>query len=512
MSSSGIVILPPYPQIVDSSIRYPAWPPTQLVLPDGKMVFMISLLTPFAAIMLRFHSPLSVTSRRNGANTMTTSLNISWTPPPTETLLFGAQCALLAVYIDQLAQSAFARPFEGPYAVVTDYLRSILPSGFKPAPSTWQLLEWHEALRPVARNEQIDKIETDFIARALAVAETAGCYPAICALLEASSQLDADLAGVGVLVSYGIEAFLVTLYAVVLVLPKLWWLSTGRTVPRRLFHLSEAFQASTHELFVGAIILNLGIQLALLQKAAGAIPDGEADRSSYYRGLFRLVSAFSFLPVMLLFPVVSSGWRRVWAKRAIIGLLWALFVACNLIDPDGIMRGVRRPSVSIGDSLHDTNNEETRMLMRNVCDFRMDGGRGVWNGIGSCMWVVMAAPICWALLSLALWVWTLARGPRARRHRYPRLKGHPVLGPVRTVIVALLSLASMIGMWLVLGSLLYIRFSVARISPEAHTMNYWTFGQILAVATWTPVFMELGFILICKSLVPRVFDAQQMIV
>jgi len=438
---------------------------------------------------------------------MTTGLDISWTPPPTETLLFGAECALLAAYIDQLARSAFARPFEGPYAIATDYLRSILPSSFGPAPSTWQLLEWHEALRPVGRNEQIDTIETDFVARALAVADAAGCYPAICALLEASSQLDADLAGIGVLVSYAIEALLVTLYAVVLVLPELWWFSTGRTVPRRLSHVSEAFHASTHELFVGAIILNLGIQLALLQKAAGAIPDGEADRSPYYRGLFRLVSAFSFLPVMLLFPIVSSGWRRIWAKRAIIGLLWALFVACNLIDPDGIMRGVRRPSMSIGDSLHDTNNEQTRLLMRDVCDFRMDGGRGVWKGIGVCMWLVMAAPVCWALLYLAVWIWTLIRGPRRYHHRHQRLRAHPVLGPVRNVIVAILSLASMIGMWLVIGALLYIRFSVARISPENHITNYWTFGQILAVATWAPVFMELGFILGCKCPAPRAFAA-----
>jgi len=182
-------------------------------------------------------------------------LGISWTPPPSRSLVWGANCDLFAAYIGALADSAFARPFDGPYTAATDLLRSALPANFTPAPTTWQLLEWHEALRPVDRTPRQDAFFAAFIGRAINVAVESGCSPPVCAQLEASSQLDADLAGTGVLVSYIIEALLVTIFALMIVMPTLSRLVGRQIVPPWVV---DAFRGSTHELFVGAIILNLG--------------------------------------------------------------------------------------------------------------------------------------------------------------------------------------------------------------------------------------------------------------
>jgi len=200
---------------------------------------------------------------------------------------------------------------------------------------------------------------------------------------------------------------------------------------------------------------------------------------------------------MVLFPIVSSGWRRIWSKRAVIALLWSLFTASNLIDNHGIMRHVLAPSAYLGESMRDTVNEETRRLVADLCGFRMEGAWGLWKGIGICMWIVLAAPIAWALLSLCLWITTLVKGPRPgdARRSHPRLRGQPVFGTIRNVIVAILCLSATLGMWLVVGGLLYVRLAVGNISPEKRQSNHWTFGQILAVATWIPVLIELCFML-----------------
>ncbi|KAI8943287.1 hypothetical protein NX059_001307 [Plenodomus lindquistii] len=49
-------------------------------------------------------------------------------------------------------------------------------------------------------------------------------------------------------------------------------------------------------------------------------------------------------------------------------------------------------------------------------------------------------------------------------------------------------------MWLCLGWFIYFQARSADLSGEENRDNEWSFGQILALATWTPILVEFAYV------------------
>jgi hypothetical protein len=131
--------------------------------------------------------------------------NLSWTPPAWSAVSPGRDCGLFAGY----AAAYMTRGFDDlPWSVVAAYMASVLPAGFAPTPTPFQLLEWHEWLRvsgdvPGSRyTEGMPKAQfscrNNFFRNVTrdAFAANGSCMAKLCGLLE--GRLDEDLAGVGV--------------------------------------------------------------------------------------------------------------------------------------------------------------------------------------------------------------------------------------------------------------------------------------------------------------------------
>lgn len=53
--------------------------------------------------------------------------------------------------------------------------------------------------------------------------------------------------------------------------------------------------------------------------------------------------------------------------------------------------------------------------------------------------------------------------------------------------------------WALLGYFHVYRLKVSAMAEGQNTDVQWTFGQVLAIATWAPLLSEIAVVLICKS-------------
>lgn len=67
----------------------------------------------------------------------------------------------------------------------------------------------------------------------------------------------------------------------------------------------------------------------------------------------------------------------------------------------------------------------------------------------------------------------------------------------------------MATMWTLLGLFETYRSSIQGSTGQSGSDNQWTFGQVLALATWAPVFVDLVGILICQY--PRIAPSRQQL-
>jgi hypothetical protein len=281
--------------------------------------------------------------------------------------------------------------------------------------------------------------------------------------------------------SYCIEAILVTLYCAVFALMHYNQCRAGqgfRFGPLTL-RCMKALRGSAYDLFTGAILLNLAIQIGIYKDLFSRYR-GE-DIVAYAHASTGLVLAFSFFPLMVLFPLVSLFGRRRWLKLNVLGALWALWTLSS------IWYGLTQFSdVMFEDPLN-------YGYVKLKCDRKVNPGH-VWL---ITVFVIMALliPPCGALLAGVYFILQgcslerLFKGPAVRRFR----KRAADIAPFALAAIGL------VGMWGVLALLISVRFWLKpNGGGDDDGRSEWTTGQILAVTTWTPVVVEFWYIFICE--------------
>ena len=251
----------------------------------------------------------------------------------------------------------------------------------------------------------------------------------------------------------------------------------------------KATRGSTYDLFTGAMLLNLAIQIGVFQEI-GRTKIG-MDTIAFAQASTALVLAFSFFPLMVLYPLVSVfGNRRRVLKLGLIAMLWAMWSVSAVVF--GL---VNFSSVMFEDPLN-------YGYIKLECDRKVSPGHANLITAFVCT-ALLIPPFCAVMTGFyfildGLQLTWLLEGPRVQK-----LKAKAI-----TLAPYLLALVGLIGMWAVLALLICVRYwAKPNGGGDDDQRPEWTTGQILAVTTWMPVVVEFLYILCCK---PRPLGSSQV--
>ncbi|KAK3313671.1 hypothetical protein B0H66DRAFT_643180 [Apodospora peruviana] len=435
---------------------------------------------------------------------MTTSLE-SWAPPPGG-LDYTRDCSALARFISDVTAASNSRSWTVSWAwtsttleAIEDMVRGALPPDYTyPGSTRWDkqpdtelILTWFVS----------DGVNNTF---KVTNAETwkPRCEEEVCSVIGFNGN--SDLIGEGVIISYLIEAIMVTMYC--LAAAAFMWLgpSTRRrrqspahpAPPTRRTRSSEWNARSSLEralfAFRGTItdFKRSAAILALAMSIAGFVVILDPAPTPFERTIATMVSLFAVFAVMVL--SVLETWttrRRSKLSAALCAFFLALIgsemIVCKVID--GQRDGSESPQFSYGarECLGDV-----RFLMSRLNKAVMF--------LGIIFLVVMVVGVL---------VWTINQVLSSRETKRPAFSRpqHSVMvrsdsGPSR-VESALLRITRFMhgrgaGIAAMVLSLCIMYFALVLTVLIKSLLRYstgsqqWTFGQVLAVGTWAPVLAE----------------------
>ncbi|KAL8377313.1 hypothetical protein RB595_008143 [Gaeumannomyces hyphopodioides] len=319
-----------------------------------------------------------------------------------------------------------------------------------------------------------------------------------------------DMAGIGIMVSYYIEAGLATLFLVFFTIQrfKQWAMKKAiragkphraktfsKPVARRVM---DAFRGTLESFLLAAILLAVAMLVAGIFVIAESIKDRykSADDQDLFNGasyydvpLSILACAFAVFPVLAAYSVLrhpgqgESGAHKKWLTRACLIVIWLLGIAVVYMAPFG------DPDFNPTQTESKAEREERERVglkddLWSWCDHR--GGNAYRNALKAAMGLVVAAPLVWSLLFLFLHTGFLIPGIAGTK----RLR---VWLPWCRLAMGWICLAFT---WGVLGYLQWLRQKLRYASGRLGDDGKWGFGQILALSVWAPVIFEFIYILL----------------
>jgi hypothetical protein len=240
----------------------------------------------------------------------------------------------------------------------------------------------------------------------------------------------------------------------------------------------KAIRGSSYDLFIGTIVLNVAIQAGAYKELFSG--NRGKDVIAYAQAATGLVLAFSFFPLMVLFPLITLFGRRRWLKMNVLAALWVLW------SLSALWFGLSQLSqIMFTDPL---NYGYVQVQCRPKV-----GATHVWVITFFILVALVIPPL--SVVSIGLWYVLdgsgLCRG-FLHSESMTRFKRR-----ARNVVPFVVATIGLVAMWLVLWSLLSVRFSIERVKSAEKRRTDWTTGQILAVCTWVPVVAEFWYIFIC---------------
>jgi len=202
-----------------------------------------------------------------------------------------------------------------------------------------------------------------------------------------------------------------------------------------------------------------------------------------------LAGVFSMFPVLLLYALMgrhggdarknkdvkggAPDIHRVWLRRCVLGTIWCLGAALVYLAPRGDIDYTER---------HDKDAEWNT----DFCDQR--GGVNYWRGMKAAQFLVVGAPLTYLVLTTfvvtGFWI--------------PGIVDRPWVVKWRSVWRLGIAWLNMMAMWGLLAYFTVLRHRIITTAGGLDNEDKWSFGQILALATWVPVVAEFVYIFICE--------------
>ncbi|KAK3896508.1 hypothetical protein C8A05DRAFT_20526 [Staphylotrichum tortipilum] len=264
-----------------------------------------------------------------------------------------------------------------------------------------------------------------------------------------------DLAGIGVISSYCIEAFLVTLYMAVL-LSKTLFRFKGRS-----WLVTRALMGTLADVVTGVFIFSLMVAIASLVFITNAYRDADLSVTKYDILMAIIVTGFSVAPATLLYGLFEPAKALTAVLRFALLLLWVLMIVV------AIFGYITDPLKAASEAGTIGNAFETYCEVVSARDVQIVRILAV---------VVGGLGVLWGLYQVQIILRPLGWRP----------------GPGWRAVMAVVAWLAMVGslVWL-----MKIRGRSIWIAGDSDKSNDWSLGQIVALATWIPPFLNFCYIL-----------------
>ncbi|EPE09113.1 integral membrane protein [Ophiostoma piceae UAMH 11346] len=384
-----------------------------------------------------------------------------WVPPTSETANF-TDCGLAAQYLANLLYySQGANAFDMPFNTSYNYILSFVPS-YLDTPTYGQAAQW---LEDVLRNDLP-------IYGSMLNYPLDHCPEQVCRKMTWDG--DPDLIGIGVVVVYYLAAILTTLHVLILsVNPRIRPLHTERYERWRNRFVS-VFHDSLATFLDTGLLFSIAMLVGAVYRYGSARVNPEKTHSPYQLMNAAYMGIFNVLPPFLLQLVMKH--RR---RQGVRNILWVVILVLGIT------------LISLYWTSLGTDAQIYRMLTTHdsaVSDFVWEYGCNHSN-ISTAFKFTLIAAVVTLIFNSAFWVWFgLPARFRAKlnSHKTERRK---------SIVRKLSIISSCLLMWTLLGLFTAYRSILLEKMPNAQSSSSWSFGQMLALATWVPVGIDMYTIL-----------------
>ncbi|KAI1387649.1 uncharacterized protein F4822DRAFT_407219 [Hypoxylon trugodes] len=348
---------------------------------------------------------------------------------------------------------------------VTNFLRAILPLDTTP-PDNMTLILWYDGFI----RENIDDLSQ------LQRFALYNCAPDVCKNL--NWEGDPDVSGRGMLITYYLAAGMVTIYLCALALSGSGIFRQNYPSRSRRAWLIGGFEASASTFLDAALIFAVSMLAAACFRLSQAFFQEYGVAKGHWMiyasiGSIYMSTFSSLLPLLL--QATAPGIRRHWLRIT----LWALTIILGIVN-EGLFD-------SFFFKITDPKMKDTLELVWlqycspiNLLSYGITPTLRIAQGL--------------LVLNTIFYIIYLRYHGKGRNDQtWPKTKNfwRKAIQYIQILNVAICCLL----MWSMVATFHYYRDLVDRAAGDDNQNSAWTFGQVLAVATWIPVLVELATIL-----------------
>lgn len=423
------------------------------------------------------------------------TVQATWTPPPFDAFNLTAttdRCEKAANFTAAVVRGLAIHEIQSdvPTTHTIRFLRSILPDSYQANTSITDshIIAWYIDMG------YWGKVGSETYIPKMLLFSINDCGDAICGKLKWAG--DQDITGVGMMISYYLAVILVTIYFVMLLLAR--WSRVQRRAEKGgwTFRILASFTETTNTFLDSALIFAIAMLAAAAYRYASYIRNPGQSQSAYALFGSVFMSTFSVFPAVVL-QSLARGLRRHHVRQLLWVCVFGLTVAVDILyrkeyrneswfDPTKPTWSETRVASQYSDQvwLATCDPRDTRLSLE-----RLLTGAHVILGVNA---------FCWLLYLLSRPI----RRLMTKSHR-DQIRGHTKRSKIYQFFVrhgnklwVFNAIVSLLVSWALLGDFHTYREEVSKIAEEQNEDLQWTFGQVLALSTWAPIFIEIAIVLI----------------
>lgn len=419
----------------------------------------------------------------------TLQVNGTWTPPPWQELNFTAsdeRCDAATKYTSMLAKgiASLQRFADAPPEYAVNYTWTLLPDRAKTDNVTIQkLLTWVYSYEYWAQEEGQPATE-------MLKLPIQRCGKLMCENLDWAG--DSDLTGVGMMISYYLVILLLTAYFINLLIARLPAVKRRARKHKWVRRYLQSYTESTGTFLDSALVFAIAMLAAAITRYASYMRNPDKSQTVYALFGSAFMSTFSIFPPIVL-QCIHSGLRKHHVRQ----FMWLVVIALT-ITVQVFYRRVYKDR-SWGTTPEDwewtglrANTQFAEFIWLRMCDPRSKRVQ-LENILTGAHWVLLVNACVWVLMWTMYLVFMLGFSQKMRdslRARRDEAKWWKYMSLVKKVIMTFNALFGLMMAWCLLGYFHGYRSKVSEIAAESNADLNWTFGQVLALATWAPVLVD----------------------
>ncbi|KAF3761398.1 hypothetical protein M406DRAFT_333461 [Cryphonectria parasitica EP155] len=413
---------------------------------------------------------------------MSYGLNLSWEAPPVSLIQFTA-CQPVSAFVSYIYTGVASNASASPYATVPtetaiEFMQAIVPDNWT-VPNEAEAMLWYMSLAEGDYDYNFTQA-SDFALES--------CNATICPYLNWDG--DADLSGIGMMISYYMAAVFVTVYYIVLA-PEVCHALGGPSLSlpwRKKYNKFVAgFEESIQGFLDAMLLFTISMLVAAITRYGSVIMNPDKTYS-----LFNLLDCV-FLSTFSIFPgfVLQSLSHELRRRRIRLFLWFLVLVFAITVD---VLYNMEFLSI-----FTDINHLEK------FASKEIEKVQAIWLidcqslSLLNALQVVLKVGHVFMIFNCSWWVYYVVAslGGRNYRHVFERReKFWRVWELVRLWLRLGNGLLCLGIMWTFLGLFTVYRHDVSVKSGGTDGDNEWTFGQVLALVTWIPVGIDLSVVYI----------------